>query len=81
MANKDNNIGAKRARETRSQLGRADLEASRISRRLVDVVGVSPGSLADAGSFGRGLRPPAAGGTFLRRARTPTTGSPRTSIC
>ena len=79
MANKDNNIGAKRARETRSQLGRVD--ASRVSRRLVDVVGVSPGSLADAGSFGRGLRPPAAGGTFPRRAGTPTTKSPRTSSC
>jgi len=61
-----------RAESYLERLERGELDASRISRRLVDAVadalGVSPGSLADAGSFGRGMRPAAAGGTLFRRA-------------
>ena len=53
------------------RLERGELEASRISRRLVDalaeLLGVTPGTLGDAGTFGRGLRPAAAGGTLFRR--------------
>ena len=52
------------------RMERGDLEPTRVSRRLLDalaeLLGVSPGTLADAGSFGRGLRPAAAGGTLLR---------------
>ena len=61
-----------RAESYLERLERGELDASRISRRLVDAVadalGVSPGSLADAGSFGRGMRPAAAGGALFRRA-------------
>ncbi len=53
------------------RLERGELEASRISRRLrdalADLLGVTPGTLSDAGAFGRGLRPTAAGGMLFRR--------------
>ena len=53
------------------RLERGELEPSRLSRRLLDalaeLLGVTPGALADAGPFGRGLRPAAAGGALFRR--------------
>lgn len=62
---------AARAETYLERLERGELDASRISRRLVDAVadalGVTPGSLADAGSFGRSMRPAAAGGALFRR--------------
>jgi transcriptional regulator with XRE-family HTH domain len=52
------------------RMERGELDATRVSRRLLgalaDLLGASPGTLADAGSFGRGLRPAAAGGTLFR---------------
>jgi hypothetical protein len=47
-----------------------DLEPARVSHRLLDalaeLLGVSPGTLRDAGTFGAGLRPAEAGGTLFR---------------
>jgi transcriptional regulator with XRE-family HTH domain len=52
------------------RLERGDLEPTRVSRRLLDalgeLLGASPGTLADAGSYGRGLRPAATGGALFR---------------
>jgi hypothetical protein len=52
------------------RLEHGDLEPTRVSRRLLDalgeLLGASPGTLADAGSYGRGLRPAAGGGTLFR---------------
>lgn len=52
------------------QLERGELEPTRVSRRLLqalgEVLGPSPSTLADAGAFGRTLRPAAAGGALLR---------------
>lgn len=60
-----------RAASYLERLEGGQLEASRVSRRLIDaladVLGVSAGSLADAGPFGRGMRPANAGGTLFRR--------------
>ena len=60
-----------RAGDYLERLERGELEASRISRRLVDaladLLGVTPGTLGDAGPFGRGLRTAAAGGMLFRR--------------
>ena len=54
------------------RLERGELEPSRVSRRLLDalggLLGVPGSALADAGSFGRGFRPAAAGGTIFRAA-------------
>lgn len=60
-----------RAQGYLARLEAGDLEPSRVSRRLLDalsdLLGVGPGTLADAGLFGRGLRPATAGGTLFRR--------------
>ncbi len=60
-----------RAESYLERLERGELEASRLSRRLVDalaqLLGVTPGTLSGAGAFGHGLRPAAAGGTLFRR--------------
>jgi len=55
------------------RMERGELDPTRVSRRLLDalaeVFGVSPATLADAGAFGRGLRPASAGGTLFRTDR------------
>jgi hypothetical protein len=52
------------------RLEEGELEPTRVSHRLLDalaeLLGVSPGTLRDAGTFGSGLRPAAAGGTLFR---------------
>jgi hypothetical protein len=52
------------------QLEDGELEPTRVSRRLLDaladLLGAGADALADAGTFGRGLRPAAAGGTLFR---------------
>jgi transcriptional regulator with XRE-family HTH domain len=52
------------------RLERGELEPTRVSRRLLcalaELLGVSPGTLRDAGVLGAGLRPAAAGGTLFR---------------
>jgi transcriptional regulator with XRE-family HTH domain len=62
---------ARRAEGYLERLEAGELEPSRLSRRLVDALadalGVGAGTLADAGAFGRNLRPAAAGGTLFRR--------------
>lgn len=54
------------------QLERGELEPTRVSGRLLDALaealGAGADALADAGTFGRGLRPAAAGGTLFRAA-------------
>ena len=49
---------------------RGDLEAARVSRRLLDalgeLLGASGRTLADAGRVGGAMRPAAAGGTLFR---------------
>ncbi len=53
------------------RMERGELDATRVSRRLLDalgeLLGTSPATLAEAGGFGRGLRPVSAGGTLFRR--------------
>ena len=55
------------------RLERGDLAPARVSRRLLDalgeLLGASPGTLADAGTYGRGLRPAASGGALFRASR------------
>ena len=62
---------ARRAEGYLERLEAGELEPSRLSRRLLDALAdlleVGAGTLADAGSFGRSLRPAAAGGTLFRR--------------
>ena len=64
--------GTERTADYLQRLERGELEPSRVSRRLLDalggLLGVPGSALADAGTFGRGLRPAAAGGTFFRAA-------------
>lgn len=52
------------------RMERGELDATRVSRRLLDaladLLGASPATLADAGTFGRELRPAVAGGTLFR---------------
>jgi hypothetical protein len=52
------------------RMERGELEPSRVSRRLLDVLGEALGTsgptLSDAGMLGRGLRPAGAGGTLFR---------------
>ena len=59
-----------RAADYVQRLERGELEPTRVSRRLLDaladLLGVSPGTLRDAATFGGGLRPAAAGGTLFR---------------
>jgi transcriptional regulator with XRE-family HTH domain len=54
-----------------ARMERGELDATRVSRRLLaalgELLGTSPATLADAGAFGRGLRPVSAGGTLFRR--------------
>jgi transcriptional regulator with XRE-family HTH domain len=58
-----------------ARLERGELEASRVSRRLLDalgdLLGASGGTLADAGGFGAGLRPTVAGGSLFRATEEP----------
>ena len=60
-----------RTAEYLERMERGELDAMRVSRRLLDalaeVLGTSSATLADAGAFGRGLRPVSAGGTLFRR--------------
>jgi transcriptional regulator with XRE-family HTH domain len=64
--------GTERTADYLQRLERGELEPSRVSRRLLDalggLLGVPGSALADAGTFGRGLRPAAAGGTIFRAA-------------
>ena len=64
--------GTERTADYLQRLERGELEPSRVSRRLLDalggLLGVPGSALADAGSFGRGFRPAAAGGTIFRAA-------------
>ncbi|QEC47555.1 helix-turn-helix domain-containing protein [Baekduia soli] len=59
-----------RTAEYLGRLEQGGLEPTRVSRRLLealgDLLGASPGTLADAAGFGRGLRAAPAGGTLLR---------------
>jgi transcriptional regulator with XRE-family HTH domain len=59
-----------RAADYLERMERGELEPARVSRRLLDalgdLLGVSAGTLADAGGLGRELRPAAAGGTLFR---------------
>jgi transcriptional regulator with XRE-family HTH domain len=61
-----------RTAEYLTRLERGALDPSRVSRRLLeqlgDLLGVGAGALADAGTFGGGMRPAAAGGTLMRAA-------------
>ena len=66
-------LGADDADRTVAYLDRlehGDLEPARVSRRLLDALGDALGAsgttLRDAATFGRGLRPAAAGGTLFR---------------
>lgn len=67
-------FGAPETERTAGYLERmehGELEPSRISRRLLDALsqalGTSADALADAATFGRGLRPTTAGGTLYRK--------------
>jgi hypothetical protein len=59
-----------RAAEYLERMERGELEAARVSRRLLDalgdLVGASGSTLADAGRLGGAMRPAAAGGTLFR---------------
>jgi hypothetical protein len=59
-----------RAADYLGRMERGELDASRVSRRLLDalgeLLGASGGTLADAGRLGGGLRAAAAGGTLFR---------------
>jgi transcriptional regulator with XRE-family HTH domain len=73
-------FGLARADEARTaeyvaQLERGELGPSRLSRRLVDalgeLLGASPGTLADAGGLTTMLRPPAMGSALMRADERP----------
>jgi transcriptional regulator with XRE-family HTH domain len=57
------------------QLERGELDPTRLSRRLVDalgeLLGASPGTLADAGGFTTVLRPPTMGAALMRADEQP----------
>jgi hypothetical protein len=59
-----------RAAEYLERMERGELEAARVSRRLLDalgeLLGASGRTLADAGRLGGAMRPAAAGGTLFR---------------
>jgi hypothetical protein len=59
-----------RAAEYLARMERGELEAARVSRRLLDalgeLLGASGATLADAGRLGGAMRPAAAGGTLFR---------------
>jgi transcriptional regulator with XRE-family HTH domain len=64
-------VGAEdRAADYLARMERGELEAARVSRRLLDalgeLLGASGRTLADAGGLGAAMRPAAAGGTLFR---------------
>jgi hypothetical protein len=73
--------GEERAAAYLERMERGELDAARVSRRLLDALGTALGvtgaELADAGDFGSGLRrptPAAPGMLFRRAAKTPDPG-------